>query len=548
MATPLPFPGLSALLASYAKLFKSRQSYPLADGGDRPTITAIIPALNEERTIPYALSSLAIQTVTPDRIIVVDDGSTDDTATITRELDDELDVSIEVWQHDEPMGKTVGVKEVARSVETDTLFVLDADTFLEADDYLERVLVPHIESDVASSFGIAYPTETASKREFHDDFSSDLLPAESITRTHIEDDLDAAESRSGPLGYFRSNAPVVQYRNVSYHVEQRFFGDGFFRLFDSGLFPVGCAVMYDRAKLVSVFDDYEESLGNDLTNSEDIFIGFAFCDRGWKNVQVEDTYMRSDIPGLKRTFKQNYLWGSGFLQSAYYFKGLTTRYRKRKRETETEPNGSDGNRAEPESVDTETQSEPESVDTETQSEPESVDTETQFEFDMDVKETDSGSESDTPDESDSPDSPAVTEDADRLVSAESNTDTDEATVDGETERADSSSSDDDAASVQPPLGRAITARLIDGLYPTTILVFLVLSYFGVIGLEIVGFLVLWELTLYTVLVIATRSKRVHFARNFVPFVLIRTMMMPVLTYTYLRVATDVVTGNRNWRK
>lgn len=298
----------------------------------------MIPALNEERTIPYALVSLAVQTVTPDRIVVVDDGSTDDTARITTELDDILDVPIDLWQHDEPMGKTVGVKEVARSVETDTVFVLDADTFLESEDYLERLLAPHIESDVASSFGVAYPTETSSKRKFHEEFSRWVLPPTSVTRLHVETDLEESESRSGPIDYLRSKAPVVQYRNVSYHVEQRFFGDGFYRVFDSALFPVGCGVLYDREKLVTVFDDYEESLGDDLTNSEDIFIGFAFSDRGWTNVHVDDTYMRSEIPGLKGTFKQNYLWGSGFLQSAYYFKNLTTRYRAHR----VDPTGADG--------------------------------------------------------------------------------------------------------------------------------------------------------------------------------------------------------------
>ncbi|SEQ51588.1 glycosyltransferase family 2 protein [Natrinema salaciae] len=504
MATPLPFPGLSALLASYGKLFKSRRPFPVTDGGDRPTITAIIPALNEERTIPYALTSLAVQTVAPDRIIVVDDGSTDDTAAITSELNDELEVSVELWQHDEPMGKTVGVKEVARSVETDTLFVLDADTFLESEDYLERLLAPHIESDVASSFGIAYPTETASKRAFHDEFSADLLPDESVTRSHIEADLAAAESRSGPLEYLRSGAPVVQYRNVSYHVEQRFFGDGFYRLFDSALFPVGCGVLYDRAKLVSVFDDYEESHGNDLTNSEDIFVGFAFCDRGWANVQVDDTFMRSDVPGLKGTFEQNYAWGSGFLQSAYYFGDLTTRYRKREIEADAETADTGGEQAESEPVPSAESNQPASGTERQRSDQQSVD--------------------------------------------ESNPDGDESGTKNATDRTDSSRSTDESATVLPPLGRAVTARLVDGLYPTTVLLFLVLSFFGVIGLEIVGFLVLWELTLYTVLAIATRSERVHFVRNFVPFVLIRMLMMPVLTYTYFRVATDIVTGNRNWRK
>jgi hypothetical protein len=45
-----------------------------------------------------------------------------------------------------------------------------------------------------------------------------------------------------------------------------------------------------------------------------------------------------------------------------------------------------------------------------------------------------------------------------------------------------------------------------------------------------------------------RTTRLDLARNIVPFVVIRFLLLPVLTYTYLRVGTDIVTGNRDWRK
>lgn len=441
MATPLPFPGLSAILGTYGKALKSRDAYSLPPD-ERPTVAAMIPALNEERTLPYALASLAMQTVTPTRVVVVDDGSTDDTTRIVHELAEELDLTIELRRHEEPMGKTVGVKEVARSIEADTLFVLDADTFLESEDYLESLLTPHVESSVASSFGTVYPIETASKEALYETYVSELLPEDSVTRSHVRADIDAANSETGVLAYLTGTKPIVQFRNIQYHVEQRFFADGFMRLFGSTLFPVGCGALYDREKLVSVFDDFEESHGNDLTNSEDIFVGFAFCDRGWENVHLHDTYMRSAVPGLRGTLEQNYLWGSGFLQSAYYFKGLSFRRRARRLAT------------------------------------------------------DGGT--------------------------------------GETTR--------------KPMGWAVLARVIDGLYPTTIFVLLVLAHLGFVALEIVGFLVLWEFSLYTLIGRVTRSKRLHFYRNLVPFFVVRVLTLPVLSYTYFRVGADIVTGNRDWRK
>src|SRR5215510_10493580 len=53
----------------------------------QPTIAAIVPAYNSARTLARALSSILNQTVPVNEIIVVDDGSTDDTgAIVTRDF------------------------------------------------------------------------------------------------------------------------------------------------------------------------------------------------------------------------------------------------------------------------------------------------------------------------------------------------------------------------------------------------------------------------------------------------------------------------------
>jgi glycosyltransferase involved in cell wall biosynthesis len=460
--------GLSTLFAAYGKVFRSRRTFATT-AGDRPTITALIPALNEERTIGYALLSLAIQTVPPDKVVVVDDGSTDNTPAIVDELSEELHLDIERRRHDVPMGKTVGMKEVAREADTDTLFILDADTFLESPDYLEQLVEPHVDSDVASSFGMAYPIEVGSKQEFYDDYATELLGGESIAIEHIQADLETATSRSGIRGYLDNNGPTIQYRNVDYHIQQRFYTDGIMRTFGSTLFPVGAAVLYDRRKLVSVFDDYDDSLGDDLTNSEDIFLGFAFCDRGWTNVHLHDTYMRSEVPGFWKTFKQNYLWGSGYLQSAYYFKQLTFRFRERRIST-------DGGR-------------------ETE--------QTSIEY------TD---------------------------------------IEAEQRSEEASTEPEPSLETRRPMGRIITSQLIDGLYPTTALVLFGLSFVGLVALELILLFILLEFFVAVFLTGVTHTKRLKFLRNLVPFVLIRAVMLPVLTYTYLRVGSDIALGNRDWRK
>lgn len=467
--------GLSTLISAYGKLFKQRRLVNNSTE-ELPSITVMIPALNEEQTLPYALVSLATQTVSPEKVIVVDDGSTDDTSRIIEEVSQELDLQIEHKRHEVPKGKTVGMKEVARSVDTDTLLNLDADTFIESEDYLERLLEPHLEHDVASTFGTVYPTEHSAKKEFYATQVDDLLTADTAAHQHVREDLETEASRTGVVGYFENNTPIIQYRNIDFHVQQRFFADGISRVFGSMLYPVGSAVLYDRRKLVSVFDSYEESHGDDLTNSEDLFIGFAFCDRGWSNVRIPDTYFRSSLPGLRKTFKQNYLWGSGYLQSAFYFKSLTFRYRRKELASD---GGSERN---------------------------------------DV----------------------------RSRHPDPKMDMSEKRVQKQSSRSDQSA----MKTVKQPMGRIITAQIIDGFYPTAALILILLSSFGFIGfgLELIALVILLEFAMTSVIAFLTRVPRLDFARNLVPFLIIRLIMLPVLTYTYLRVGTDIITGNRSWRK
>lgn len=53
-------------------------------GPARPSVTVIIPARNEAASLPNLLRSLQDQTVAPDQVLVVDDGSTDETAAVAR--------------------------------------------------------------------------------------------------------------------------------------------------------------------------------------------------------------------------------------------------------------------------------------------------------------------------------------------------------------------------------------------------------------------------------------------------------------------------------
>ena len=100
-------------------------------------LSIIIPARNEEHNLPALLRSINAQSVRPAEVIVVDDGSTDRTATVARELGATVIPSRplpEGWR-----GKTWACHQGAKAATGDRLLFLDADTWFEPGG-LEQIL------------------------------------------------------------------------------------------------------------------------------------------------------------------------------------------------------------------------------------------------------------------------------------------------------------------------------------------------------------------------------------------------------------------------
>lgn len=112
------------------------------------TLTVVVPSHNEERDLGETLDALMRQTVAPDRIIVVDDGSTDQTSQVAAQY------PVEIVRNEKPLGnKARVVNYVAPEIDTDLIINLDADTIL-ADDYLEMIKAPFGDPDVSVAAGI----------------------------------------------------------------------------------------------------------------------------------------------------------------------------------------------------------------------------------------------------------------------------------------------------------------------------------------------------------------------------------------------------------
>lgn len=293
------------------------------------TVTVVIPCLNEEANIVLCLESIARQSRKPEKIVLVDDGSTDKTIEYAQEFCLVNGMDIEIIHRKASIGKTPTLKRQAREYLTDVEFILDGDTMLESDNYIDRVVEELYKGrGIASACGTILPLRDRDRdnqlkepklQEFLKRYPNALIRPKLNLEHHLQQGL------------------TNLYREVLYMLLQRFIYRGQMVFFGSILNPVGCAVAYRRNYLENLFAKYEPILGDDLTNSEDIFIGFAMLDQGFRNIQLTDVIARSQEPEASRLPKQVYMWSSSFLQTCYYFDQLMRspfkafkRYRKEK--------------------------------------------------------------------------------------------------------------------------------------------------------------------------------------------------------------------------
>lgn len=104
------------------------------------SLSIIIPARNEEHNLPKLLESIAAQSVRPCEVLVVDDGSTDQSAALARKLGATVIASAPLpdgWR-----GKTWACHQGAQAAGGGLLMFMDADTWFEPGG-LARVLATH---------------------------------------------------------------------------------------------------------------------------------------------------------------------------------------------------------------------------------------------------------------------------------------------------------------------------------------------------------------------------------------------------------------------
>jgi hypothetical protein len=316
MAT-LPYFVLSpSTILSLIGLFRGAdQTRPLPSSEWRQAkVDVIIPSLNEADNITLCLASVLRQTFRPRQIVLIDDGSSDETVERASTFCAHHGVALTAIRRRKPIGKTPTIKRQARELDSDVEFILDADTVLESDDYIARTVESLYQAvGIASAFGTILPQRLKDRRAV-----SAWPEVREFVAAHPTHGVMRQRTRLENIGRGVTNL----YREVLYVYLQRFIYRGQLASFGTTSNPVGCAVAYRRKYVQSMFDYITPILGDDLTNSEDIFIGLAMLNEGYRNIQLNDVYARTVEPPVQRLPRQLYLWSSAFLQSCYYFDPL----------------------------------------------------------------------------------------------------------------------------------------------------------------------------------------------------------------------------------
>lgn len=112
------------------------------------TIGVIVPVHNGQRTIQRCLSALLRSHCHVDRMIVVDDASSDDSGKLAR------DMGVEVIQtSDRPLGPAHARNLAARQINTDILVFVDSDVEVDADAIGQLIEPLHTDHRIVATFG-----------------------------------------------------------------------------------------------------------------------------------------------------------------------------------------------------------------------------------------------------------------------------------------------------------------------------------------------------------------------------------------------------------
>jgi len=116
-----------------------------------PLLSVIIPVYNEEKTILKVVDLVKAEK-TEKEIIIVDDGSTDNTPKILEQLSEKKDPNIRIITHPENLGRGAGIKTALEYARGEIVIFQDADIELTPSNY-SILIQPIISGEAEVVFG-----------------------------------------------------------------------------------------------------------------------------------------------------------------------------------------------------------------------------------------------------------------------------------------------------------------------------------------------------------------------------------------------------------
>lgn len=275
------------------------------------TVDVVIPACRNQATIVLCLAGLRAQTLRPRRIVLVEDcsGERDGTRVLALEFACANGFTLDVVAQSGDAGRAGTLREQAQRLDGDVMVVIDAHVVLDSPDYLERCVRELYQgSGVAAVCGATLPLRGSDRRRWAmsdtfrrwlggDRWHDPLQPVDGWQRVGRW----LAESSRECVGL----------------VQQRFVQRGQMRAFGSVCHPSG-AVAYRRRYLAALLEQH--AIAASEPGSEDILIGFALANEGFRTVQLGEPIARvqvehalTELPRLRARYVAAFLRiGGGF--------------------------------------------------------------------------------------------------------------------------------------------------------------------------------------------------------------------------------------------
>lgn len=309
--------GPSALLGAIGMLRPPDRTVPTPRERWRDAVVdVVIPGHCHQATIVHCLAALHAQTLAPRQVVLVDDGGAarDGTAVLAREFATANGMPLTVITRRWSIGRAATIKWQAREFDGDVLFVLDADTALTSPDYLQRCVQELYEGvGIASACGMVLPLRGRDRR---------ALSATVAFRRWVGEDQYRDPLAGQGHGHRVEQWLADSFRECTALVQQRFMQRGQMRALGGIGHPPGGAVAYRRQYLKDLFDRYEPLHGDRLTRAEDIFIGFALGNEGYRNIQLGDVVARAQQPRMPQLPAQIARDAMAYLQGCFHFDAL----------------------------------------------------------------------------------------------------------------------------------------------------------------------------------------------------------------------------------